>query len=583
MLNYIHEMPCPIAEEFNDRFIFGEDDTPIEDLVTLVMKDFESVRNIEILSVTTVRDMDEIDYNKHTVNINYKKKRLSDIEIPTNKFVAESRYFEMIFTIKISTNKRTVIIEKPILVPLADEDGTYLLNSKKLWAIWQLCDANTYTQRGRVTYKSRMPIIVYQTKNRPLVDVSGREWLLTSYSYAMDAKTKRKGAKKKTKFINPMMIYAAKMGIHRAIEFFGMKGIVEIVKEADDKYFEDYTYFPMNDLFVRVPTKLLEEFEPVQAVCCMLIYAANKDFPVKWDLLDNREYWACRIGYVGSVKNSNIRSFRDKGYTTIHMIERFFNEVSKKDLRIPDMYKRDIYTVLYWMIWNFDALKSKNNLDLMNKRIRRNEYIVLATLSKKVNENINKLIEKKSKSKMNTMDTLLELFNFPSDIILSGMRNYLSDVIKSDEIVNDLNFLMNLMYTSKGPNSLGENSSKMIPQKYRYPHISHAGIIDENVSSNSDPGMGGSFVPFVELYDGLFFNPEGDPHDAEYRFRRDLHAFFKDHKELFEKIPELKEADKIPDKVLKSLQTFIEYAEAAQDEFHEELQYLPIEIIEKED
>ena len=49
------------------------------------------------------------------------------------------------------------------------------------------------------------------------------------------------------------------------------------------------------------------------------------------------------------------------------------------------------------------------------------------------------------------MDTLLELFNFGSDIIISGMRN-LNDLIKTDDIVNDNDFILDLAYSSKGPN-----------------------------------------------------------------------------------------------------------------------------------
>lgn len=585
MVEYIHEMPCPIGEEFNDDFIEGTADLPIEEYVKMVMQDFENVQNIRILGVDVITDMDEIDYNRHTININYKKKRLSDIEIPKNKFVAASRYMEMVFTIEISTNRNRVVIEKPLLIPLASEiDGSYLLNSKTFWAIWQLCDANTYTQRGRVTFKSRMPIIVYQTRNRPMDDTQGNEWLFTSYSYAMDTKSKRKGSKKKTKFINPMMIFAAKMGMRRAIKFFLMENIVALTPTVDEGLFGTYTYFPLNEIYVRVPTEILKKYEFVQSVVCMLLYCSNKDFPVTWQNLDDMEYWVCRIGYISSIKNSNILSFRDKGYTTIHMIERLLDEVSKNDLRVPDVYKRDIYMVLYWMITNYDDLKSKNNLDMMTKRVRRNEYIVMSSLGKKVSENVNKLIEKKSKSKMNTMETLLELFNFPSDIIMSGMRN-LSDLVKSDEIVNDMNFLMKLMYSSKGPNSLGENSSKMIPMKYRYPHPSQVGILDVNVSSNSDPGMSGSFVPFAEVYDGLFFNPEQDPAEAEYRFMKSLKEFLDDSKALLRAMPELKETDVYKQNFRKfaSFKTFVKFATEYRDQFAAELEYLPIVIVEKED
>ena len=583
MLNYIHEYPNPAADEFNEDFIHATEDIPLTEFVTMVMKDFETIENIEIMSITTVTDQDEVDYNYHTININFKKKHLDQIEIPKNKFVSESRFMEIIYRIRIHTNLHETVIDKHILLPV-EKDGAFLINSKTWKPIWQLCDASTYTQRGKVTFKSRMPIIIYQTKNRMITDVAGREWNLTSHSYALDTKSKRKGAKKKTKFINPMMIFAAKMGMHEAIRFFNMENVIELVNHVDQDLMDVCTFFPMDEVYIKVPTELMEKYDIVRHVVCMLVYCSSRDFPVTWKDLEDREYWVCRIGYIGSIKNKNIMSFRDKGYTTIHMIERLYDSVSEMQLRLPEMYKQNVYYILYWMILNFDALKARNNMDMNNKRVRRNEYIVMSSLGKKIAENINKLIEKKSKSKMNTMDTLLELFNFPSDIILSGTKN-ISDVVKSDDIVNDMSFLQDLAYSSKGPNSLGENSSKMISAKYRYLHPSQLGILDLNVSSNSDPGMSGSFVPFVKLYDRFYFNPEHEPCDAEYNSIKELHDGLKGDKGLLKKFPELKESIfyQIPQKALTDLQHFIEYYEAYRDQFAADLTYLPILIHEKED
>ena len=120
------------------------------------------------------------------------------------------------------------------------------------------------------------------------------------------------------------------------------------------------------------------------------------------------------------------------------------------------------------MIFEFDNLKTRNNMDLHNKRIRKNEYIVGSTLGKKIAENINKIIEKQSKSKMNTMDTLLESFNFPSDIIVNGMRNN-GDLVKSDELVNDFTALQDMYFSAKGPN--------LIPKRVRYKLLRIAGTI----------------------------------------------------------------------------------------------------------
>ena len=129
------------------------------------------------------------------------------------------------------------------------------------------------------------------------------------------------------------------------------------------------------------------------------------------------------------------------------------------------------------MLTNFDELKSRNNIDMKNKRVRVNEYMVDSSLGKKINENINKFIETKSKSRMNVIDTILELLNFPSDIIVSNMRN-LNDLLKSDELVNDLTFLQDIAYSAKGPNSLGEGSPNSIANKYRYVHESMVGSIE---------------------------------------------------------------------------------------------------------
>ena len=72
--------------------------------------------------------------------------------------------------------------------------------------------------------------------------------------------------------------------------------------------------------------------------------------------------------------------------------------------------------------------------------------------------------------------------------------------------------------------SIGEGNSKSIAVKYRYLDPSMVGVLDLNVSSNSDIGMSGSFVPFVKLYDGYFFTPEHQPCKNRYLFEKALEA-----------------------------------------------------------
>lgn len=518
MLNSIHMFPNEKAEEFNDEFLHSENDISIPDMVVMAMKEFECIENIEILGYEIITEPDLVDINEHSININYKRKTGAP-EIPKYKYLSTNRVGEIKFTIRISTNLNSRVIVKKILIPI-EHDGSYDINNKRWKAYWQLVDASTYSQRGRITLKSRMPIIIYQTKNRTINDYDGNVHIVSTYSYALNPKARRGAVKARVKFINPIMIFAAKIGIERTIEFFGLKDTITIVKDTDnDKEF--YYYFCMNSVLFKVDKYIFENVKFVQSFCGMLYYAASNEFPVTYDVLEDREYWQCRIGYIGSAKSKNLYTFLEKGKTSVYMIERLLDTITQTNLRLPDVYNQNIYYILRWMIMDFSTLKSRSNMDVANKRIRKNEYIVNSSLGRKINDNINKIIEKMSKSKLNTMDTLLEMFNFPSDIIVNGMRN-IGDLVKSDELVNDLTWLQDIYYSSKGPNSLGEQSSKMISQKYRSIDPSYIGRIDVNVSSNSDVGMSGAFVPFVKLYDNFYFTPEKEPCTAMYDMEKKI-------------------------------------------------------------
>ena len=95
------------------------------------MKEFEQIENIDIEKIEVVEEQDEVDINEHMVNINFKKKDMSSIEIPKLKFINPSRYGEVNFTIRVHTNLNEKVIVKKILIPLK-VDGYYENNGKKM-------------------------------------------------------------------------------------------------------------------------------------------------------------------------------------------------------------------------------------------------------------------------------------------------------------------------------------------------------------------------------------------------------------------------------------------------------------------
>lgn len=525
MLHTIHDFANPMLAEINRDFITSANDIPITDLVVMVMKEYEAVSNIEILDYEVILDPDKIDINEHSININYKRKS-GPIEIPKYKYIATNRVGEIRFTIRIRTNKEERTLIKKILIPI-EYEGFYALNNKKWKTLWQLVDASTYSQKGKITLKSRMPIIIYKSKKRLFMDSDGDVVEYSTFSYALNGKARR-GAKARVKFINPLMIFASKVGLENTIKYFDLQDVVSFVEkeEAETHPFDGtYRYFYIDELTIRVNRHLVDNIPMVGSFVAMMVSLGSYEFPVTKEQMNDTNYWRCRIGAIGAAHSKTLSTFFEKGKTTIYMVERLLDSVTQMNLRLPNSCKKDIYALLRWMITDFDHLKNRNNMDLANKRIRKNEYIVMASLGKKVSENINKLIEKLSKSKLNTMDTLLELFNFPSDIIVSGMRN-IGDLVKADELVNDMTMLQDLYFSAKGPNSLGEQSSRIISQKYRNIHPSYIGKIDINVSSNSDVGMSGAFTPFVHLYDGFYFNPEREPYSAQWQVHNEIAEYY---------------------------------------------------------
>lgn len=579
MKEYIHMYTHPATEFYNMGFLTSANDYKIEDLVVICMKELEAISNITIESVETIYDMDEIDINEHMVNKNYKKKR-DDTEIPKFKYMNTDTCAEMRFGIRIKTNLNEKFIVKKILIPIM-VDGFYTINNKKSKAIWQLLEASVYTQRGRITLKSRMPIIIYKSKNRPIVDVNGEIYNVRPFSYAMDTRTKKKrGAppkKNKNKFINPMMILSAKVGVHKAIKFMGMETAIKIVETAvpDSSV---YLYFALDDVFVRVNRKAFEDIKMVQSVTGMLCNLGNHDYPVEWTNLDEINYWIARVGYVGAPKNKPLKSYFEKGKTAILMVERLYDTLTKKSLRLPDSQKENVYTIIRWMMYEYDNLRQKDNIDINTKRIRKSEYIVKSSLGRKLSENINKIIPKLSESRQNSMDTLFEIFNFPSNIIMNGMKN-LNDLIKNDDLVNDMNILEDMAYSSKGPESLGENSTKNVMLRMRDIHPSFIGKIDPNCSSNSDVGMsGGCIVPTVTLYDDYFFCKEREP--SENMYKTMVNVVVDTAKDIVDVTPDgSKEKIQLPDIKL-TKKNFDEWLSNHDEEVG--IQMAPIQIIERD-
>ena len=67
---------------------------------------------------------------------------------------------------------------------------------------------------------------------------------------------------------------------------------------------------------------------------------------------------------------------------------RLLDDVTRKELKVNDYDKQNIYYLLRWILQNYHTLWAKDNLSMINKRLRCREYIssfITAEVSKRIN------------------------------------------------------------------------------------------------------------------------------------------------------------------------------------------------------
>ena len=116
-------------------------------------------------------------------------------------------------------------------------------------------------------------------------------------------------------------------------------------------------------------------------------------------------------------------------------------ETTKKIIKTHPYHRENIYTLLRWMMMEFNELRLKDNLDLKNKRLRCNEYVA-SLLTAEFSRRLNRILSLGDKA---TIDNYRELFKFPGDILIQKMHS--TGILRFDDSVNDMNFFSKFRYT----------------------------------------------------------------------------------------------------------------------------------------
>lgn len=492
MLAYLNKIPNDFRDMINIGLINKEYDKPLEEYVVDAFHGFEILPNIKILSWEWVPDEDKYDVNDHVVRRNTNKNKVI-------KNMAETRCGVLYIDIEVSgLDKNGVLkvyyLKKPIILPIADENGYFLIKGKKCYLIYQMVDKMLYPSFGAVTIKSLMPICVKTSKDE-FDDMDGNHYTIPTYSIQI-FKTA----------INVLLIYS-NLTITKTLNFMEVDRFIKIEHKGDELPKSDniirFDCGKKSDIIVAVKKNVFDKEIYVQSIVGCLI-KLFRDTEIPYDKINNWEEWMMIVGGKNTVR---------RGIYQHIFFNRLLDEVTKKEIKIDDYDKQDIYHLLRWVIQNYHSLWSKDNLSMINKRLRCNEYIgsfITAEISKK----INRIVSLGDKA---TIKDLLNSFKFPEDVFMT--RLYSSGVLRYAENDSDMDYAMRVKYTAKGPNAIGNKSERRIPIRQRILHPSMLGVVDVASSSSSDPGRSGDLSPYNDMK-SMYFDDSLYENEMHYKISK---------------------------------------------------------------
>ena len=394
------------------------------------------------------------------------------------KNISDSRMDLVEFHFEINFKGETSKMKMPIFIPKWINNYFYIINGNKFYPIYQHVESSTYSTRESLILKSLlMPIIVKMKNGVKLIDIDGNEYQSRLYQLNLfDHKN------------NFLFYYFATMGFKDTIKFFGYEKNIKIIKLSNNKIKEKAIIFPINkQVGIAVGKNKFIRNKKFKYFVTSLLDVFNRKTPI--DRINDINYWKVKLGSIFT-KNSNNQLAKSE--TVILSFNRILDERTKKNLLINQEDKENIYCLIRWMINNFDSLMKKDNLSLLNKRVRLCEYIINQFV-KRMSSSTYRILN----SKTLTMNKIKGVLKPPSMIIVSDLQK--SKLLRYNSNVNDLDlFNVALRWSNRGPSSLGESGKKTVSVVYRGINTSHFGRLSLNTVSSSDPGMSGCFSPFVK-------------------------------------------------------------------------------------
>ena len=503
--------------KFNQRLFIRTEDEIIEYLKRIILAcERHRMYLIKVIGFKVVEDLEEIKeeivkYNREKMAQKSPKSKGGknfDESIVNTIDLRSSAIKLLVVRYYVSINGEDEYFTVLIKIPRIVDKYYFKIYGKYYLAFNQIIDGSTYNNSQAATAK---------TKKKQSISFRTIFMKTQMYRSFCTMKTTQKETLKVAYFTSNIFTKAvltfkyifARFGFWGGLDFMNMRDCVNIsLKDPHDP--EQYTFCrSTHPIYISCPKMLFDGQPVVQSLIYTLYKTLNKEDT--YNVYHLRQFWLISIG--SDFGNASV----EKGLGILDSFENIFESIIHNGLRLPEHKKSDMYSIMKWIMGNYNELRQKNNHDISTKRIRWGLFLA-CHYSAHIANGLYRIADTNSKSADYSIASIRKAIKTDPDILLKELSRG-NKLVGSKNVNNSDDAFSALKSSFKGLGGIGDSNKSAIPDSFRRVDPSYMHKIDLTYSSNNDPGMAPLICPTADIYTDSFSDYE-EPNSWDDKFNQ---------------------------------------------------------------
>jgi len=403
--------------------------------------------------------------------------------------IKQARFAEVTMRFRVTYKGETQDVIKKTFIPRLVDNFFFIINGIRYYPIYQIVDRGVFVTPKVYSLKTLLMPIRFKYKRVAMADAHDQEFEAHEFELNLFKNS-----------ISYLYYFFAKMGLHGTLGYFGYEygdGADLLLVEADE--LEDlsaykksifYSFWLKGDLWLIAKKKTFKTEEQKS-----FLYSLVEVLSVIGDVEDIEEEW---LRVLGSLFTKSANSRVDKARKVLFSLERILDDETKRILsEIKPEDKEDTYSIIRWMLREFETHQYQDNVSLRCKRMQCWEYLTNPLLRFFSNATYRIL-----NTRNLTIRTLTGVFNIGPNFLTKRLLS--NELVRYEGGVNAIDlFGASLKVTMRGAGSIG-GSGGDVSDRYRGVHKSYVGNLSLVTASPGDPGLSAVLTPFANVEEGVF-------------------------------------------------------------------------------